>query len=286
MRVAFLGLGIMGRAMAANLVKAGFDVTTWNRSPGKELSGAKSAATPAAAVKDADIVWLCVSDTNAVESVLFGKDGATHNLKKGFVVVDSSTISPAASVKFAARIRDMGCEFVDAPVTGSKIGAEAATLIFIVGGKEAVLAKVQPLFSAMGKQVIHIGENGLGLAAKLAMNLQIAHIYEGFCEGLVLARKLGVAEEKLFSLIQASMIRSGVVDYKIPFVAKRDFSPNFPLRLMHKDIKLMLEAARETGVQLPGTEAVEKIYEEAHRAGEDDLDYAATLVQVEKRSGK
>ena len=286
MRVAFLGLGIMGRAMAANLIKADFEVTTWNRSPGKEPAGAKSAATPREAAQNADVVWICVSDTKAVEQVLFGKDGASLGLKKGAVIVDSSTISPAASVKFASRIREMDCEFVDAPVTGSKVGAEAATLIFIVGGKEAVLAKVQPLFAAMGKQVIHIGENGLGLAAKLAMNLQIAHIYEGFCEGLVLARQLGVPEEKLFSLIQASMIRSGVVDYKIPFVAKRDFAPNFPLRLMHKDIKLMLEAARESGVQLPGTETVEKIYEEAHRAGEDDLDYAATLVQLEKRSGK
>jgi 3-hydroxyisobutyrate dehydrogenase len=134
--------------------------------------------------------------------------------------------------------------------------------------------------------MIHVGENGKGLAAKLAMNLMIALIYEGFAEAITLADKLGVDQKALFSLIQSSMVRSGVVDYKMPFVEKRDFSPNFPLRLMHKDIRLMLEAGKNAGVQLPGLETVKGIYDEAHRAGLDEQDYAVTLRTIEGKAGK
>ena len=285
MRVGFLGLGIMGGSMAVNLVKAGHQLTVWNRSAGKEISGAKRAATPREAVANAEVVWICVSDTAAVEQVLFGKDGAVEGLAKGAIVVDSSTISPSASLKFATRLRERGCEFLDAPVTGSKIGAAEGTLIFIVGGKAETIEKVRPLFNAMGKNVLHIGDNGKGLAAKLGMNLMIALIYEGFAEALTLASKLGVEEQKLFSLIQSSMVRSGVVDYKMPFVEKRDFTANFPLKLMHKDIRLMLEAAQESGVQLPALDTVNAVYDEAERQGYRDLDYAATLMTVEKRAG-
>ena len=284
MRVAVLGLGIMGKPMAANLVKAGHDVTVWNRTP-KKVEGAKSAATPAGAATNAEVVWICVADTKAVEEVLFGSNGAAQSIQKGTIVVDSSTISPTASLKFAERLREKGADFIDAPVTGSKIGAEKASLIFIVGGREESVAKVQPMFSAMGKQVVHVGPNAHGLSAKLGMNLMIALIYEGFAEALVLVRKLGVDQQKLFSLINASMVKSGVVEYKIPFVEKRDFSPNFPLRLMHKDIKLMLDAGRETGVDLPGLQTVREIYEQSTAAGQEDLDYAATLTVLEQKAG-
>ena len=137
----------------------------------------------------------------------------------------------------------------------------------MVGGDEAVLARLQPLFDAMGKQVFRMGETGKGQATKLVMNLQIAMIFEGFAEALTLATKLGVDVEKLLPLIQASMVRSGVVEYKAPFILKRDFSPNFPLRLMLKDIRLALEAAREKRVRLPGLEAVEEVYDVAAEEG-------------------
>lgn len=285
MKIAFLGMGIMGRPMAANLVKAGHEVTIWNRTAPAELPGAKTAATPAEATKDKEVVWICVSDTKAVESVLFGENGAAQTLQKGAVVVDSSTISPSASVKFAAKIRAQGGDFLDAPVTGSKNGAEAGTLIFILGGPAATIQSVQILFLAMGKQIIHMGDNGKGLAAKLCQNLQIAFIYEGLAEGLTLAAKLGVAPEKLIELVQASMIRSGVADYKAPFILKRDYSPNFPLRLMHKDMHLMMDAARESGTKLPGLEKIDEIYEAASKAGYDNLDYAATIMLLEQWAG-
>lgn len=285
MRVAFLGMGIMGRPMAANLVKAGHEVSTWNRTPGKNLEGARSATTPADAATGAEVVWMCVSDTQAVESVLFGPGGAVEALTSGMIVADSSTISPTATSRFAERVKAAGADYVDAPVTGSKIAAESGNLIFMAGADEAVLARLQPLFQAMGKQVFHMGETGKGQATKLAMNLQIALIYEGFAEALTLATKLGVDINRLMPLVQASMVRSGVVEYKAPFIMKRDFSPNFPLRLMLKDIHLTLDAAKEARVRLPGLEAVEEVYDLAAEEGQEDLDYAATLTLLEKWAG-
>ena len=285
MKVAFLGLGIMGRAMAANLAKAGHEVTVWNRTPGKEVDLARSAASPGEAARGAEVVWMCVSDTKAVESVLFGPGGVEESLTEGMVIVDSSTIAPSATVRFAARAKMRGVDYVDAPVTGSKIGAESGALIFIVGGDEAVLEKLKPLFAAMGKKIFRMGETGKGHAAKLVMNLQIALIYEGFAEAVTLAAKLGVDIATLMPLVNASMVRSGVVEYKAPFVMKRDFSPNFPLRLMLKDLRLALDAAKEVRVKLPGLETVEEIYDMAAEEGQADLDYAATLTLLEKWAG-
>lgn len=285
MRVAFLGMGIMGRPMAASLVKAGHEVATWNRSAGKEVEGARAASSPADAAHGAEVIWMCVSDTRAVENVLFGPGGAHESLAAGMTIVDSSTISPSATLQFAARVKAGGVEYVDAPITGSKIAAEGGSLIFMVGAADAAFARLQPLFQAMGKQVFHMGETGKGQATKLAMNLQIALIYEGFAEALTLATKLGVDIDRMLPLIQASMVRSGVVDYKAPFILKRDFSPNFPLRLMLKDIHLALDAAKESRVRLPGLEAVEEVYDLAAEEGHQDLDYAATLTLLEKWAG-
>ncbi|HKU22952.1 MAG TPA: NAD(P)-dependent oxidoreductase [Terriglobales bacterium] len=285
MRVAFLGLGIMGRPMAANLVKAGHQVSTWNRSAGKEVEGARAAASPAEAARGAEVVWMCVSDTVAVEQVLFGPEGAESTLEQGAIVVDSSTIAPSATLRFAERLKQKGADYVDAPVTGSKIGAEGGQLIFIVGGAESTVDRLRPLFAAMGKLMVRVGETGKGQSAKLAMNLMIAVTYEGFAEALTLATRLGVNMERLLELINASMVRSGVVEYKAPFVLKRDFTPNFPLRLMHKDIHLMLDAAREARIKLPALETVEEIYEIAADEGQGDLDYAATLALLEKWAG-
>ena len=285
MRIAFLGMGIMGRPMAANLVKAGHEVSIWNRTPGKDLEGARTALTPADAARGAEVVWMCVSDTKAVEAVLFGPGGVEEALAPGMIIADSSTISPSATLRFAERVKARGVDYVDAPVTGSKIAAESGSLIFMAGGDEAALARLQPLFQAMGKQVFHMGDTSKGQATKLAMNLQIALIYEGFAEALTLATKLGVDINRLIPLVQASMVRSGVVDYKAPFILKRDFSPNFPLRLMLKDIHLTLEAAKEARVRLPGLEAVEEVYDLAAEEGQKDLDYAATLTLLEKWAG-
>jgi 3-hydroxyisobutyrate dehydrogenase-like beta-hydroxyacid dehydrogenase len=285
MRVGFVGLGIMGRPMASNLVKAGHEVAVWNRSAGKDVEGARMAASPADVAQAAEVVWICVSDTAAVEQVLFGENGIEQSLTEGMIVADSSTISPSATRKFAERIARKGVQYVDSPVTGSKTGAEGGTLLFIVGGEEQAIEKLKPLYAAMGKKIFRMGETGKGQSAKLAMNLQIAMIYEGFAEGLTLAKKLGVDPATLIPLINASMIKSGVVEYKAPFVLARDFSPNFPLRLMRKDIGLALAAAKEARVKLPGLEIVEEVYDVAVEEGHADLDFAATLMLLEKWAG-
>jgi 3-hydroxyisobutyrate dehydrogenase-like beta-hydroxyacid dehydrogenase len=285
MKVGFLGLGIMGRRMAANLVKHGHEVAVWNRSAGKNVEGARTAISPADAAADAEVIWMCVADTAAVERVLFAPDGAANNLREGMIVVDSSTIAPAATREFAKRVREKGADYVDAPVTGSKVAAESGQLIFIAGGNAETLQKLEPLFQAMGKTVMHMGDVSMGQSAKICMNLQIALIYEGFAEALVLGKKLGVRTEDLTALVAATMVRSGVTDYKAPFVLKHDFTPNFPLRLMHKDIQLMLDAAKQNRVKLPGLETVKEIYELAEEEGQQDLDYAATLTLLERWAG-
>jgi len=285
MRIAFLGLGIMGRPMATRLVGAGNEVSVWNRTARQHVDGATTAVSPADAAKEAEVVWVCVADTSAVERVIFGDDGALQSLREGAIIVDSSTISPSATVKFAERANERGVHWVDAPITGSKIGAENGQLIFIVGGAPEPVQYLDPLFKAMGKLVLHIGSTGKGQSAKLGMNLMIALIYEGFAEAFVLSRKLGVEPQKMIELIQASMVKNGVVDYKAPFVLRHDYSPNFPLRLMHKDIHLMLEMAKENRVKLPALETVDEIYELSSEEGWDDLDYAATLGLLERWAG-
>ena len=285
MKVAFLGLGIMGRAMAGNLVKGGHEVTVWNRGAGAPVEGTRRASNPEDAARDAEVVWLCVSDTKAVEELVFGLRGIAGALTAGAVIADSSTISPASTVKFAERVRVLGADWVDAPMTGSKVAAQNATLIFILGGHEASIEKIQPLLSAMGTQFFRMGDTGKGQSAKLVMNLQIAMIYEGFAEAITLGAKLGVSLDSLLPLIQASMVRSGVIDYKAPFVQKHDFTPNFPLRLMLKDLRLILEAAKEARVKLPGLKTVEEIYDLANEEGHGDLDYAATILLLEKWAG-
>ncbi|HET7841107.1 MAG TPA: NAD(P)-dependent oxidoreductase [Terriglobia bacterium] len=285
MKVAFLGLGIMGHAMATNLAKAGHEVTVWNRTAGKTVEGARTAGSPAEAAQGVEVVWMCLSDTAAVDSVLFGANGVEQSLTAGMIIADSSTISPSVTRQFAERVARKGVQYVDSPVTGSKTGAEGGTLIFIVGGDEDIIEKLKPLYAAMGKKIFRMGETSKGQSAKIVMNLQIALIYEGFAEALTLAAKLGVDAQTLMPLIQASMVNSGVVTYKGPFVMGRDFSANFPLKLMRKDIRLALDAAKESRVKLPGLETVEEIYDLAIEDGHADLDYAATLLLLEKWAG-
>src|SRR5437660_3189551 len=251
MRVAFLGLGIMGQAMATNLVRAGHEVTVWNRTPGKAVEGARVAASPAEAAQGVEVVWMAVSDTAAVESVLFGADGVEQSLTEGMIVVDSSTISPSATRKFAERVARKGAQYVDSPMTGSKVAAESGTLLFIVGGEEQTIERLKPLYAAMGKKIFRMGEVGKGQSAKLVMNLQIALIYEGFAEALTLAAKLGVDAEQLGALINSSMVKSGVIEYKLPFVLGRDFSANFPLRLMRRISGWRLKRRKRPGSNCP-----------------------------------
>jgi 3-hydroxyisobutyrate dehydrogenase-like beta-hydroxyacid dehydrogenase len=287
--VGFIGLGIMGQPMALNLLKAGHKLTVFNRTRSKaeplERAGARVAASPAEVARDADIVMSIVSDTSAVEEVILGKGGALEALRSGAVLVDCSTISPTVSRKVACHAVGKEAQMLDAPVTGSKHGAEKGELTFMIGGERATLDRVMPVLQVLGKKHIYCGPNGSGLAAKLAQNAIQATMVEVFCEGFVLAAKAGVQPQTMFEIIQSSMARASLTDFKAPFIFKGDFTPYFPLKLMHKDLELAMEAAYAQNVAMPATAAVKEVYGAAKAKGQGNQDYAAVITFLEEIAG-
>ena len=287
--IGFIGLGIMGQPMATNLVRAGYKVTVFNRTRSKaeplEKAGARVAMSPAEAARDADVVISIVSDSSAAEEVILGKGGALETLRAGAIVIDSSTISPTVSRRLACHTAGKGAQMLDAPVTGSKHGAEKGELTFMIGGERAVLDRAMPVLQVLGKKHIYCGQNGSGLAAKLAQNVIQATMVEVFCEGFVLAAKAGVQPRTMFEIVQSSMARASLTDFKAPFIFKGDFTPYFPLKLMHKDLALAMEAAYAQGVAMPTAAAVKEVYGAAKAKGKGDQDYAAVITFLEEIAG-
>ena len=276
--VGFIGLGLMGRPMAANLLKAGYDLTLWNRTASRAdalvAQGAKRAATPRDVAVVSEIVFTIVSDPPALESVLWGDIGVFAGLRRGSALVDSSTVSPALARRAASAAALHGAEFLDAPVTGGTWGAEKGELVFMVGGEAETLKRVEPVLGAMGKRWFHLGPHGAGHTMKLAMNLILGLQVEAFAEALALAQRGGVAGKHLVEVLQSSMGRSGLVDIKAPMMLQGDYTPSFPLRLMHKDLSLALDLANQLGVPLPATAAARETYNAVKGAGGADLDYS------------
>jgi len=287
--VGFIGLGIMGQPMALNLIKAGYKLTVYNRTPGKaaplERKGAVVASTPAEAARDADFVQIIVSDSAAVEDVVLGKSGILETLSPGAIVIDSSTISPVVSRKLACHASGKGARWLDAPVTGSKAWAEKGELTFMVGGDREAFERALPVLLALGKKHIYCGSHGLGLAAKLAQNTIQAAMVEIFCEGFVLAAKAGVQPQTMLEIIQSSMARASLTDFKAPFIFKGDFTPYFPLRLMHKDLELAMETGYAQNVPMPVLATVKEVFSAAKAQGKGDLDYAAVITFLEELAG-
>jgi len=287
--IGFIGLGIMGQPMALNLLKAGHKLTVYNRTGSKAESlkqaGAQVASTPAAAAKDADFVIVIVTDSAAVEEVVLGKDGILGTVASGAIVIDSSTISPVVSRKMACHVAGQDAGWLDAAVTGSKHGAEKGELTFMVGGDRGVFERALPILQVLGKKHIYCGLNGMGLSAKLAQNAIQATMLEIFCEGLVLAAKAGVAPQTMLEILQSSLARAGLTDFKAPFIFKGDFTPYFPLKLMHKDLELAMEAGFAQNVPLPTLAAVKEVYSAAKAQGKGDLDYAAVITFLEELAG-
>jgi len=287
--IGFIGLGIMGQPMALNLLKAGHKLTVYNRSGGKteplKAAGAQVASTPAATAEDAEFVVIIVTDSAAVEEVVLGKDGILGTTASGAVVIDSSTISPVVSRKMACHIAGKGASWLDAAVTGSKHGAEKGELTFMVGGDRQAFEHALPVLQVLGKKHIYCGQNGLGLSAKLAQNTIQATTLEVFCEGLVLAAKAGVAPEIMLEILQSSLARAALTDFKAPFIFKGDFSPYFPLKLMHKDLELAMEAGFAQGVPMPTLAAVKEVYGACKAQGKGELDYAAVVTFLEELAG-
>lgn len=276
-----IGLGLMGRPMGANLLKAGYRLTVWNRTPARADSlakqGANLAASPREAAAASDVLFTIVSDPPALEEVLWGKEGALEGLRRGAVYVDSSTVSPALARRIAEVCTERGVRFLDAPVTGGTWGAEKGELVFMVGGESATLTEIEPVLATLGKRWFHLGPHGAGQTIKLAMNLILGLQVEALAEALALVTSAGLPGEKLVDVLQSSMGRSGVLDVKAPLLLKGDFPASFPLRLMHKDLSLALDLANRMGVALPAAAAARGIYSAVQGRSNDDPDFAAVM---------
>ena len=284
-KIGLIGLGLMGRPMGMNLLKAGHPLTVWNRTASRadELvaAGAKLALSPKEAAAAADVLLTMVSDPPALESVLWGADskdgGALSALKSGSIYIDSSTVSPNLARKIAAACSERGVRFLDAPVTGGDWGAKKGELVFMIGGDAETLKAVEPIIGVMGKKWFHLGPNGAGQTIKLAMNLILALQVDALAEALALVTRAGLKGESLVEVMQSSMARSGVLDVKAPNLLKGEYPPSFPLRLMHKDLSLALDLANQIGVALPAGAAARETYNYVKGSSKEDLDYSAVM---------
>jgi len=280
-KIGFIGLGLMGRPMGMNLIKAGHSLTVWNRTASRadELvaAGATLAKSPQDVAAAADFLISMVSDPPALEEILWGPSGAMQALKRGSIYVDCSTISPTLARKIAAACAERGVRFLDAPVTGGDWGAKKGELVFMIGGDAAALKDAEAILGVMGKKLFHLGPNGAGQTIKLAMNLILALQVDALAEALALTTRAGIQGEKLIEVLQSSMGRSGLLDIKAPNLLKGEYVPSFPLRLMHKDLGLALDLANQLGVPLPATAAARETYNYVKGAAKEDLDYSAVM---------
>ncbi|HUY45939.1 MAG TPA: NAD(P)-dependent oxidoreductase [Streptosporangiaceae bacterium] len=289
-RIGFLGLGAMGSGMAVRLAEAGFEVTAYNRSEAKARPladhGVRVASTPAVAARDADALLLSVATQDAAEAVLTGPDGALAAAPAGTLVADTSTVSPDAARATAARISAAGHRPLDACVLGNAQHARNGELRFMVGGDPSDLAALRPVLDALSKEVVHIGDHGMGAAAKVAMNLLMGVQMQAMAEAIVLGERLGLSREQLVRMITASGYCSPVMRFKGGVMSRRTFSQaDFRLSLMRKDLLLALSDGQRMGVPMPATAASYEVLTSAVNGGLGDLDCAAVLAEVERMAG-
>ncbi len=285
-KVGYIGLGIMGRPMALNLLNAGYPVSVYARrsealTPLTE-AGATACASPTEVGRNAGIVFINVSDTPDVQEVVLGKNGVIHGARRGSVVVDNSTISPSASRSMAETLRGHGAEMLDAPVSGGETGAIEGTLSIMVGGKSEVFDRVKPLFEVLGKNIVLVGANGAGQVAKACNQVIIAQTVAGVGEALILATASGVDPAKVREALLGGFANSRVLAVHGQRMLERNFKPGFMARLHQKDMRIVLETAHELGIALPGAAQVTQYINALVGAGDGALDSTA-LVTVQER---
>ncbi len=270
-RVGFVGLGIMGQGMARNLLKNGFAVRVWNRTASKiealVADGAEAASSPADVAAHCDIVVTCVSDTPDVEAVILGEQGIIQTAKPGSLVIDCSTISPQATREIAAQLQAKEIHMLDAPVSGGSEGAAKGTLTIMVGGSEADFQRAHPILQAMGKTITHIGEVGTGQVVKLVNQVLVVGNCLAMSEALLLAEAGGVDLQKTFDAISQGAAGSWMFTNRAPQIMRRDWRPGFTIALQQKDLRLVLDAADELGVPLPGTGLIFQLYRTLEKRG-------------------
>lgn len=287
--VGFMGLGLMGKPMAQNILKAGYPLTVYNRTRDKtrelEQAGAKVAATPRDAARGADVIITMVSDPPAVREVVLGPEGVVQGARRGALLIDMSTISPADTCSLAAELEKSGIALLDAPVSGSVQGASDGTLAIMVGGERALFTESEPLLRTMGDKIFYTGPQGSGSAMKMVVNLVGAAALIALGECLVLGAKSGLDPKQIIQVLEASAMRSALISLKGPRMLRRDFSPQFPLKLMHKDLGLILATAAREGISLPVTALIKEFYQVACSRNQGDLDYSAILTILEQLNG-
>jgi len=288
-QIGFIGLGIMGKPMALNLIKAGFDVTVYNRTASKAESvvsqGAKKANSPREVAEQTTVVITIVSDTPDVESVILGKNGVIEGIKPDSVVIDMSTISPEATRKIAVRLKEKGVYMLDAPVSGGEQGAIDGTLSIMVGGDGEIFERCQPIFQAMGKNIIHVGPSGMGQTVKLVNQILVAGTLNAVVEALIFAQKSGVDLKKAIDAVKGGAASSWQLINLAPRIIKRDFQPGFMIALMQKDLNLVMESADEMKVPLPVTSLVHQMYYSLQSAGEGKSGTQALVKALERLTG-
>jgi 3-hydroxyisobutyrate dehydrogenase len=289
MKVAFIGMGTMGTAMALNIIRAGHEVTVHNRSREKEeplaKAGARRAGSPQDASQEADIIITCVSDTPDVEGVVLGENGVIHGAKTGAIVVDMSTISPSATRRMAARLAARGIRMLDAPVSGGSEGAQKGTLSIMVGGEAEAVAKAMPVLSAMGKSITHVGPSGAGQFTKAINQVIISGVYLAVAEGMTLGLKAGLDMEKVIQALSGGAAGSWVLNFRSANMIKNEYPLGFRVSLHRKDLAIAMQAARELGVCLPATAIVEQIENGLIARGYGDEDMSAMARTIRTSSG-
>ena len=285
LKLGFVGLGIMGTPMAGHLVAAGHElfITTRSKVP-DELANTAAVicTTPAEVATKADIIFMMVPDTPDVEKVLFGDNGIASGLSKGKTVVDMSSISPISTKDFAKRINDLGCEYLDAPVSGGQLGAKGASLTIMVGGKQAIFDKVKPLFDLMGKNITLVGDNGAGQVTKVANQIIVALNIEAVAEALVFASKAGADPAKVRQALMGGFASSKILEVHGERMINRTFDPGFRIELHQKDLSLALSSAKALGVSLPNTASAQELFNSCAAHGGKSWDHSAMVKALEK----
>jgi 3-hydroxyisobutyrate dehydrogenase len=275
MHIGFIGLGIMGKPMSMNLIKAGFSLTVYNRTAAKceplVAAGATAVSSPREVAECADVIVTIVSDTPDVEAVLFGEEGIWYGRKEGHVHIDMSSISPAETQRYAARLRDQGVEMLDAPVTGGEKGAIEGTLAIMVGGRRETFDRCLPIFQALGKTVVYSGESGSGQKTKLVNQILCAQHIVAMSDGLRFARMCGLDMETTLKVVSGGAAGSWMLSNLAPRILNDDFSPGFMIKLQQKDLRLVREALQEVSATYPATELAYSLFTEAVANGLGEL---------------
>ena len=283
-KVGFIGLGIMGTPMAANLIAGGHELFLYDvRPPKAELTdkGGKACASAKDVAQKADIVIVMVPDTPDVDAVLFGKDGVAEGLVKGKIVVDMSSISPIETKEFAKKINALGCDYLDAPVSGGEVGAKAASLTIMIGGPQGAFDKVKPLFELMGKNITLVGGNGDGQTTKVANQIIVALTIEAVGEALLLAAKAGADPAKVRQALMGGFASSRILEVHGDRMVKRTFDPGFRIELHQKDLNLALSTARKIGLALPNTATAQELFNTCAANGGSKWDHSGMVKALE-----